>query len=67
MTPRILQKHTEVHILKLHNEIELNLDKVRCELDIETMPNDENNDATNVYWANSMIQMLLNVLQPVYK
>ena len=65
LTPIIIQKHTEVQILKLHNEIELNLDKVRCELDIETMLYDENNEATNVCWANIIIQMLLNVLLPV--
>ena len=34
MTPKIEPKHTEVHVLKLHNVIKLNHDKVRCELDI---------------------------------
>ena len=67
MTPKIDHKHTEVHIIKLHHEINLNLEKVRCELDIETMSNDYNNEATNIYWANSIIKNLLKVLQPVYK
>ena len=46
--PRILQKYTEVNILKLHNEIELKSDKVICELDIGNISNDDNNEDNNV-------------------
>ena len=67
MTPKIDPEHTEVHILKLHSVIELNNDKVICELDIETMSYDESDEANNVCWENSIIQMLLKVLLPVYK
>ena len=64
--PRILQRHTEVHICKLHNETKLKHDELTCELEIETMSNNVNNEATNVFWENSIIQMVLNVFQPVY-
>ena len=30
------------------------------------MSNDDNNEATNLCWENSIIQMVLNVIQPVY-
>ena len=30
------------------------------------MSNDDNNEISNLLWENSIIQMVLNVLQPVY-
>ena len=64
--PSMFPKHTELHICKLHNEIELKHYEFTCELKIETISNDENNEATNLFWANSIIQIVLNVLKPVY-
>ena len=45
----------------------MNHKKVRCELDIETISYDESDEATNLFWAKIIIQMLLNVLLPVYE
>ena len=67
MIPKIIPEHNEVHILKLHNVIKLNQDKGMCELYIETVSHDENDDGSNVCWENSIIQMVLNVILPVYK
>ena len=67
MTPRIDPKHTEVHVLKLHNLIKFNHDRVRCELDIKTISYDESDETTNACLENSIIKMLLNVLLPVYE
>ena len=60
------QQIKKVHICILHNEIELKNEELTSKLQIETMSNDDNNEATNVCWENSIIQMVLNVLQPVY-
>ena len=56
--PRIIPRNKEVHICKLHNEIELKHEEFTCELEIENMSNDDNNDATNVFWENIIIQMV---------
>ena len=63
---RILPRNKKVLICKLHNEIELKHEELTSELRIETTSNYDNNEATNVCQANSIIQMVLNFLQPVY-
>ena len=59
MTPKAKPEHLIVHVLKLKNVIKLKENEVMCEKDIETCSHSESDEANNVCWENSIIQMFL--------
>ena len=37
-----------------------------CDKDMETCSDSESDEAANVFWANSMIQMICQFMYPLY-
>ena len=66
MNKKIQQKHLKVRILKLNNIIKLKTDNVICDANIDLCSDNGNDETANVCWANSMIQMIFQVISPFY-